>query len=123
MVGNSHDDYDDDPEQQYSLDLKENDKFFSRLMAKETSAPNSSCRVLYYGRASSAVPFTWESQPGTPKHAAISESSFIPALQITPPPNSHYCANSKSKSNSVKKINSKPNPFYTNIFPKLLTTT
>ncbi|KAI3748902.1 hypothetical protein L6452_12321 [Arctium lappa] len=42
-----------------------------------------SFRVLYYGDASAgSVPFMWESQPGTPKHALT--ESFLPPL--TPPP-------------------------------------
>ncbi|XP_041003229.1 uncharacterized protein LOC121248734 [Juglans microcarpa x Juglans regia] len=95
------------PEQ--SLHMKENDKFFSRLLSKETSVANSSCRVPYYGRESGAVPFMWESRPGTPKHT-FSEASLPP---LTPPP-SYY---STSKLYSTKK-NSKPDPFY-KIFLKL----
>ncbi|KAK8669950.1 hypothetical protein V6N13_104717 [Hibiscus sabdariffa] len=72
-------------------DKEQNDKFFSRLMSKETSMANSSCRV-YYGGASGAVPFLWESQPGTPKHP--SSATVIPPL--TPPP-SYYSSKSKQK--------------------------
>lgn len=84
-------------------------KIFPRLLSKETSLANSSFRVLYYGGASGAVPFTWESQPGTPKHT-LSAASLPP---LTPPP-SYY---SNSISNSMKK-SSKPNLLYA-IFPKL----
>ncbi|KAK1409289.1 hypothetical protein QVD17_35815 [Tagetes erecta] len=46
-------------------------------------AGESSFRLLYYGSASAgSVPFMWESQPGTPKHA-LAESSLPP---LTPPP-------------------------------------
>ncbi|KAA8533995.1 hypothetical protein F0562_031512 [Nyssa sinensis] len=45
------------------LQIKQDDKFFSRLLSKESSKSESSFRVLYYGGASGAVPFTWESQP------------------------------------------------------------
>lgn len=92
-----------------SLHIKENDKFFSRLLSKETSAANASCRVLYYGGASGAVPFTWESQPGTPKHP-LSEASLPP---LTPPPSYYSTCNSNSAKN-----NSKHNLLHT-IFPKL----
>ncbi|KAJ6975246.1 hypothetical protein NC653_031181 [Populus alba x Populus x berolinensis] len=48
---------------QQSLEIKQNDKFFTRIMSKESSMANSSNRV-YYGGASGAVPFMWESRPG-----------------------------------------------------------
>lgn len=59
---------------------KQDNKCVSRLISKETSIVNSSCRV-YYGEAA-AVPFEWESQPGTPKHT-LSETTLPP---LTPPP-------------------------------------
>nr|GEV97891.1 hypothetical protein [Tanacetum cinerariifolium] len=46
-----------------SLTIKKDDTFFSRLVSKENSVANPSSRV-YYGNVSSAVPFTWEIQPG-----------------------------------------------------------
>lgn len=50
-----------------------------------------SFRLLYYGSASAgSVPFMWESQPGTPKHA-LTESSLPP---LTPPPSYHQFSNS-----------------------------
>ncbi|XAR68733.1 hypothetical protein NMG60_11000087 [Bertholletia excelsa] len=67
------------PDPQNSLQIKQDDKFFSKLLSKE-AAP--SFRV-YYGGASSAVPFLWESQPGTPKHAFADVASLRP---LTPPP-------------------------------------
>lgn len=102
MLSDSHD------VSQVSLEIKQDDKFFTRIMSKETSMANSSCRV-YYGGASGAIPFMWESRPGTPKHT-FSDSSVPP---LTPPPSYH--SNSKSKS---KHKNIKPN-LLTNIFPTL----
>ncbi|XP_052172785.1 uncharacterized protein LOC127788486 [Diospyros lotus] len=66
------------------LQIKLDDKFFSRLLSKESSASTAeaSFRVLYYGGAGGAVPFVWESQPGTPKHP-FSGHSLLP---LTPPP-------------------------------------
>lgn len=93
-----------------SIQIKQDDKFFSRLMSKETSMANTSCRV-YYGEASVAVPFMWESQPGTPKHP-LSETSMNPPL--TPPP-SYSAATSKSESMQNIKI-SKPKLFANTIF-------
>ncbi|KAJ9543012.1 hypothetical protein OSB04_022719 [Centaurea solstitialis] len=69
---------------QKSLKIKQDDKFFTRLLSKET---NPSFRV-YYGNVSGAVPFTWEIQPGTPKHN-FSDNSVPP---LTPPP-SYYTPN------------------------------
>ncbi|XP_061360708.1 uncharacterized protein LOC133304670 [Gastrolobium bilobum] len=85
-----------------SFRIKQDDRFFSRLLAKETSVANSSSRVLYYGETSVAVPFIWEAQPGTPKHP-LSETSLPP---LTPPPS--YYSNSKYNN---KRRNSKANMF------------
>ncbi|MFS8013185.1 hypothetical protein Hanom_Chr14g01329851 [Helianthus anomalus] len=67
--------------------------YTSKVTTLETKQPQrtnngigESFRVLYYGSASAgSVPFMWESQPGTPKHA-LAESSLPP---LTPPP-SYY---------------------------------
>ncbi|KDP21679.1 hypothetical protein JCGZ_03350 [Jatropha curcas] len=96
---------------QKSLQIKQDDKFFTRIMSKEISIANSSSRV-YYRDVSSAIPFDWESRPGTPKHT-FSDTSIPP---LTPPPS--YYSTSKSKS-MHKRI--KPN-FLRNIFPKRLVT-
>ncbi|KAI3742777.1 hypothetical protein L1987_60472 [Smallanthus sonchifolius] len=69
------------------LKIKQDDKFFSKLLSKENSAANPSFRV-YYGNVSGSVPFTWEIQPGTPKHK-FSDNSVRP---LTPPP-SYYFSN------------------------------
>ncbi|RWV82324.1 hypothetical protein GW17_00056182 [Ensete ventricosum] len=66
-----------------------------KLLSKESSMANSSFRV-YHGVASGAVPFLWESQPGTPKHT-ISVADLPP---LTPPPSYYYynvtgCKNSR----------------------------
>ena len=80
--------------QNKTLQIKKEDKFFSRLLSKENSVANPSFRV-YYGGVSGAVPFMWESQPGTPKYT-FSDTSLPP---LTPPP-SYY---SKSNSKPIKK--------------------
>ncbi|KAF9670451.1 hypothetical protein SADUNF_Sadunf13G0070300 [Salix dunnii] len=82
-----------------SIEIKQNDKFFTRIMSKETSIANSSNRV-YYGGASGAIPFMWESSPGTPKHT-LADTSIPP---LTPPPSYH----STSKLNCMHK-NANPN--------------
>ncbi|XWS74522.1 hypothetical protein CRYUN_Cryun01aG0005100 [Craigia yunnanensis] len=97
---------------QKGLQIKQDDKFFSRLMSKETSMANSSCRV-YYGGASGAVPFMWESQPGTPKNPSC--DTTLPPL--TPPPSYHSSFKSKSKQKrSMKPI------LLSSIFPWLIST-
>ncbi|KAI5391418.1 hypothetical protein KIW84_076285, partial [Lathyrus oleraceus] len=72
------------------LQIKQDDKFFSRLLSKENSISNPSFRV------SVAVPFVWESQPGTPKHTFSKDT--IPPL--TPPPSYHF--NNANKKNEKK---------------------
>lgn len=79
---------------QKSLQIKQDDKFFSRLLSKESSMANPSLRV-YYGGEPGAIPFLWESRPGTPKHTFC--DSTLPPL--TPPP-SYY---SNSNKNPIKK--------------------
>lgn len=71
-----------------SFRIKLDDKLFSRHVSKESSMANPSFRV-YYGDVSGAVPFTWETRPGTPKHT-FSDSTLPPPL--TPPPS--YCFHS-----------------------------
>lgn len=97
---------------QKSLQMKQDDKLiFSKALSKESSVANPSLRV-YYGGASGAVPFMWESRPGTPKHHTLSDTALVPPL--TPPP-SYYCSSNKK---SVKKNNSRSNLFYA-LFPKI----
>ncbi|XP_022925049.1 uncharacterized protein LOC111432413 [Cucurbita moschata] len=64
-----------------SLQIKHNDKFFSKLLTRESSRADYSSRVYYAGLAG-AVPFGWESQPGTPIHR-FSDDLTPP---LTPPP-------------------------------------
>lgn len=90
--------------------IKQDDKFFSRLLSKESTAKGeSSFRYYYCGGSSGSIPFVWESQPGTPKHK-FSDTSLPP---LTPPPsyqtNTHFkYLHKQSKSN-----------FFHSIFPKI----
>lgn len=61
----------------------EDDRFLSKLLSRDASA-NSSSRIFYYGRNTGAVPFLWESRPGTPKHHRHCPDNPLPPL--TPPP-------------------------------------
>ncbi|KAI3525715.1 hypothetical protein L1887_04741 [Cichorium endivia] len=82
---------------QKALKIKQDDKFFTRLLSKESSVANPSFRV-YYGNVSGAVPFTWEIQPGTPKHK-FSDNSIPP---LTPPP-SYYISKHDQDRNTKRK--------------------
>ncbi|KAK9159250.1 hypothetical protein Scep_005824 [Stephania cephalantha] len=99
-----------------ALQIKQDDKFFTRLMSKESSLANPSFRV-YYGGASGAVPFMWESQPGTPKHK-FHDTSLPP---LTPPPSSYHSSKFNYSHNNKKPTTnnkySSPNPIIA-IFPK-----
>lgn len=93
---------------QKSFQTKHEDRLFTRALSKElNSTINSSFRV-YYGGATGAIPFRWESRPGTPKHT-FSETSIPP---LTPPP-SYY-----STLHSASKASSKPT-LLSSIFPRL----
>lgn len=93
-----------------SLEIKQDDKFFSRLLSKENSVANPSFRV-YYGGLPVAVPFMWESQPGTPKYT-FSDTTIPP---LTPPPS--YYSNSNSK--PIKNKHSRSGLFQA-LFPKMI---
>lgn len=95
MPSTSRDDF-----HQKSFKIKpDDDRFFSKLLSRDSS--KSSFRV-YYGDVSSAVPFNWETRPGTPKHN-FADNSQIPPL--TPPP-SYYTSSldKSSKSSSRSKL-------------------
>ncbi|KAM1595280.1 hypothetical protein PS2_001549 [Malus domestica] len=91
--------------------VTENKHFSSKTVTKESSVANTSCRV-YYGEAG-AIPFMWESQPGTPKHK-FSESSLPP---LTPPPS--YSTTLPSKKHIQQNPSSKAK-FLGTIFPRLM---
>ncbi|KAL3536598.1 hypothetical protein ACH5RR_005059 [Cinchona calisaya] len=78
-----------------SFRVKHDDKFFSRLVSRESSMANPSFRVYYGDASAGAVPFTWETRPGTPKYT-FSDSTVPP---LTPPP-SYY---SRTTVKPVKK--------------------
>lgn len=84
------------------LQIKQDDKFFCRLLTKESSISNPSFRVAV------TVPFVWESQPGTPKYT-FSEKNLPP---LTPPPSYYSCKKTPIKKNSRSNI-------FLALFPKL----
>ncbi|KAE8717836.1 putative Structural maintenance of chromosomes protein 1 [Hibiscus syriacus] len=98
---------------QKGLQIKQDNKFFTRLTSRETSMANSSSTV-YYGGASVAIPFDWESHPGTPKHP--SSDTTLPPL--APPPLYHSSMKSKPKPMTKKSL--KPSTVLGSIFRKLI---
>uniref|UniRef100_A0A7C9APL1 Uncharacterized protein n=1 Tax=Opuntia streptacantha TaxID=393608 RepID=A0A7C9APL1_OPUST len=101
------------------LQIKEDDKFFTRLLSKESNNSNMGCssfRVYYGGVSDSvAVPFVWEAKPGTPKHS-FSHSDHhhlhlhdelgreIPPLTPPPPISPVIHRKKKKKPTSNKKV-------------------
>ncbi|KAM0889161.1 hypothetical protein ACQ4PT_027893 [Festuca glaucescens] len=68
----------------------------SRLLTRDSSASAAPSFRVYYGVASAgAVPFLWESQPGTPKKDAASDAAMPP---LTPPPSYYAAAKEDSRS-------------------------
>ncbi|KAI0531194.1 hypothetical protein KFK09_000747 [Dendrobium nobile] len=77
-------------------------KLSSLLLSKENLESSSSLR-FYYAVSTVAVPFLWESQPGTPKNTMA--ASTIPPL--TPPPSFHSITSNKKMTMSTRSHKSK----------------
>lgn len=93
---------------QKSLQLKQHDKKgSSKRVARDVSMASLSTEDYHVG-ASVAVPFTWESQPGTPK-IRFRENPLPP---LTPPPSYFY--------NTPKRPTERPtkSSLLNSIFPK-----
>ncbi|OWM81647.1 uncharacterized protein LOC116194080 [Punica granatum] len=88
--------------------IKQDDKFFSKLLSKELNNTDDSFRVDNDGLSGGSVPFFWESRPGTPKHR-FDETSIPP---LTPPPSYFLkasCGKKWSPSPAKKLLSSKSN--------------
>lgn len=84
--------------------MKEEDKHFTRVLSKESSVANPSFRV-YYGDVPSAVPFVWETQPGTPKHNFFPKDDINPPT-LRPPPSFYFTPtrdHKPTKTNSMSR--------------------
>ncbi|XP_015078976.1 uncharacterized protein LOC107022924 [Solanum pennellii] len=81
-------------DQSFVSNLQNNDQFLSRKSLSSMNNKLSNVEV-YYGDAPLAVPFKWESQPGTPK-VKILETPLPP---LTPPPSFLE----KKMKNAIKK--------------------
>lgn len=82
-------------------EIKPEDKFFTKLVSKETSIANPSFR----SGVSVAVPFVWETQPGTPRHKLFPDPHSLPPT-LTPPP-SYYFTPTPNHENLTTKKHSK----------------
>ncbi|CAO2195102.1 unnamed protein product [Urochloa humidicola] len=72
---------------QSPLRIRQDGKFYERLLTKESSAAaGGNLSFRYYWAEPGAVPFVWESQPGTPKDAAAGGGGGGALPAITPPP-------------------------------------
>ncbi|CAM8995236.1 unnamed protein product [Rhodiola kirilowii] len=69
-----------------SLQICQDDKFLSKLLSRERSITGSSGRAAYYTGISGSVPFTWETQPGTPRTLTVSCNKQLETPPLTPPP-------------------------------------
>ncbi|KAK4363568.1 hypothetical protein RND71_018809 [Anisodus tanguticus] len=109
VIGGSHDNRSHHHPADFLL-IKQDDKFFSRLLSKESTVKGeSSFRYYYRGGSSGSIPFVWESQPGTPKHK-FSDTSLPP---LTPPPSYQTNAHLKSLKKQTKSN------FFLSILPKI----
>ncbi|CAN6345408.1 unnamed protein product [Urochloa humidicola] len=77
-------------EDEPGLFVKQGRKLHSKMLSKEAAAQLAvpSFRVYYSVASAGAVPFLWESQPGTPKNDSPAAAALPP---LTPPP-SYYSA-------------------------------
>jgi hypothetical protein len=101
---------------QSPLRIKQDGKFYERLLTKESSGTGN-LSFRYYWAEPGSVPFVWETQPGTPRDVAATAAGAVPA--ITPPPSyllrrgtnnkvvagaSHQHQQSKKKGCRVRRI-------------------
>ncbi|KAK4771275.1 hypothetical protein SAY87_031807 [Trapa incisa] len=91
----------------FELIKQGDDKFFSRLLSRETAADSNSSFRFHYDGPSGSVPFFWESRPGTPKHP-LDELAIPP---LTPPPSYHKKLSFSGRSSNPGKkfLSSKSN--------------
>lgn len=97
--------------------MKNNNKDYklSKLLTKEVSMSNfSKDQDSYHGGVPVSIPFTWESQPGTPK-MRFRENPLPP---LTPPPSYFY---DSPKKTSIKISNPSKSNLLGTILPKRVT--
>ncbi|EEF44651.1 conserved hypothetical protein [Ricinus communis] len=105
------------PRKTLKIKKQNDDKLFSKQLTSQKgmismAKPKFSIED-YHGGSAVAVPFTWESQPGTPKINHFRENPLPP---LTPPPSYFYNSSPKPKPKTRK--HSRPNNLFNSIFPK-----
>ncbi|KAK1355567.1 hypothetical protein POM88_048823 [Heracleum sosnowskyi] len=83
-------------------EIKQDDKFFTKLVSKETSIANPSFR----SGVSVAVPFVWETRPGTPRHKLFPDPDSLPPT-LTPPPSYYFTPTPNHQNRATKRQYSK----------------
>ncbi|XP_066364621.1 uncharacterized protein [Miscanthus floridulus] len=94
---------------QSPLRITHEGEFYARLLTKESSVGNPPS-FRYYGAGTGAVPFVWESQPGTPKDAYSSSSRMLAAAAVAPvitPPPSYYLRGGVPLGHSARRLHGK----------------
>ncbi|CAN6349818.1 unnamed protein product [Urochloa humidicola] len=88
-------------EDEPGLFVKQGSKLHSKMLSKEAAAQLAvpSFRVYYSVASAGAVPFLWESQPGTPKNDSPSAAALPP---LTPPP-SYFSAGRRGDRSGGKR--------------------
>lgn len=92
----------------------------SKMISSSASYFQRKVPCLTHIRVAVAVPFVWESQPGTPKYTIFSEDTTLPA-PLTPPPSYYFNTTitaCKKKPVKNKGSTSRSNLLMT-LFPKL----
>ncbi|KMZ60907.1 hypothetical protein ZOSMA_56G01390 [Zostera marina] len=79
--------------------FKKRSKFINTFKSLNTSTDVHSFRI-YYAVAPASIPFTWESQPGTPKRDKLPELRRINP-PLTPPPSYQFHSKNTTNDNTV----------------------
>ncbi|KAK2647495.1 hypothetical protein Ddye_014984 [Dipteronia dyeriana] len=103
---------------QINKQQQEEDKYYlsSRLSPSSILSKENNPSFRFYNNYDGAVPFLWESRPGTPK-CSFNETTLLPPL--TPPP-SYYYFDSNKKSSSSSSSRSRSSKLLHVLFPKMM---
>ncbi|CAL4895510.1 unnamed protein product [Urochloa decumbens] len=103
-------------EDEPGLFVKQGSKLHSKMLSKEAAAQLAvpSFRVYYSVASAGAVPFLWESQPGTPKNDSPSAAALPP---LTPPPSYYSAGRAGGRSSGGKRR--RPGLFFGAILPRI----
>ncbi|TXG58943.1 hypothetical protein EZV62_016772 [Acer yangbiense] len=99
---------------------EEEDKYYlsSRSSPSSILSKENNPSFRFYNNYDGAVPFLWESRPGTPK-CSFNETTLLPPL--TPPPSYYYFnSNKKPSSSSSSSSRSRSSKLLHVLFPKMM---